>query len=278
MTSESLTMPETIVHLHVLELQVEVGDVGDEVLARRRAEERAEHLLDHPPVLLGLQDVLEPLHRDFRAFHLADQRRVGQRVEIRERLDVHAVGLAVEEQRVRLDRVEHRRRDALGDVRVHRAQVLGQDRGRRSVVGADVLVDRRVARLLGVMVDHQVDAVDRAAEVVRLHVHHRDPIELLDLLGREDLDVDVEQVHHPLVLRPRDALQRRDDRRLLGCGAGRAQRQAAGHRVGIRIVVQEDEDAVGVAEEALILLNLRRVRERLNSVRSGPPNSSDSAR
>ena len=35
-----------------------------------------------------------------------------------------------------------------------------------------------------------------------------------------------------------------------------AQRQAAGHRVGIRIVVQEDEDAVGVAEEALILLDL----------------------
>ena len=34
-----------------------------------------------------------------------------------------------------------------------------------------------------------------------------------------------------------------------------AQRQAAGHRVGIGIVVQEDEDAVGVAEEALILLD-----------------------
>src|SRR5262249_48789072 len=31
--------------LHVLELQEEVGDVGDEVIARQRAQERAEHLL-----------------------------------------------------------------------------------------------------------------------------------------------------------------------------------------------------------------------------------------
>ena len=68
------------------------------------------------------------------------------------------------------------------------------------------------------------------------------------------------------------------DRRLLGAAQHVAQRQAAGHRVGVRIVVQEDEDAVGVAEEPLILLNLRRVSERLNSVSSGPPKSSESAR
>ena len=241
--------------LHVLELQVEVGHVGDEVLARRVAEERAEDLLGHHAVLLRLHDVLQAIHRDFRALHLADERGVGQRVEIRERLDVDAVGLAVEEQRVGLDRVEHRRRDALGDVHVHGTQVLGQDRGRRAVVHADVFVDRRVAGLLGVMVDDQTDAVDRAAEVVRLHVHHRDPIERLDLLQRDDLDVDVEQVHHPLVLRPRHALQRRDDGRLPVAVQHRAERQAAGHRVGIRIVVQEDEHPVGVAEESLILLD-----------------------
>ena len=68
--------------------------------------------------------------------------------------------------------------------------------------------------------------------------------------------MDVEQVHHPLVLRARDALQRADDRRLLGAAQHVAQRQAAGHRIGIGVVVQEDEDAVGVAEEALVLLNL----------------------
>ena len=48
----------------------------------------------------------------------------------------------------------------------------------------------------------------------------------------------------------------RDDRRLLVPPQHVAQRQAAGQRVGIGIVVQEDEDAVGVAEEPLVLLNL----------------------
>ena len=128
-------------------------------------------------------------------FHLPDHRGVGQRVEVREGLDVDAVRLAVEEQRVRLDRVEHRRRRPLGDVGVDGAQVLGQDRGGRAVVGADVLEHRAVAGLLGMMIDHEVDAMERAAEIVRLHVDHRDPVEAGELLGRDDLDLDVEQVH-----------------------------------------------------------------------------------
>ena len=155
------------------------------------------------------RDVLEPLERDFRAFHLADQRRVGQRVEERERLEVDAIGLAREEQRVRLDRVEHRRRRALGDVHVDGAQVLGEDRARRPVVGADVLEDRRVARLLGMVVDDQIDARQQPAEVVRLHVDGGDAIEARELVGRDRLDLDVEQVGHPQVLRPRDALHAR---------------------------------------------------------------------
>ena len=60
---------------------------------------------------------------------------------------------------------------------------------------------------------------------------------------------------HPQVFRTRDALQRADDRRLLGAAQHVAQRQAAGHRVGIGVVVQENQDAVGVAEEALVLLD-----------------------
>ena len=80
--------------LDVFELQEEVGDVGDEVLARQRAEERAEDLIDERAALVRLEHVVEPLERDFRAFHLADQRRVGERIEIRERLEVDAVGLS----------------------------------------------------------------------------------------------------------------------------------------------------------------------------------------
>ena len=58
-----------------------------------RAEERAEHLIDERAALVRLQHVVEPLERDFGALHLADQRGVGQRIEVRERLDVDAVGL-----------------------------------------------------------------------------------------------------------------------------------------------------------------------------------------
>ena len=111
------------------------------------------------------------------------------------------------------------------------------------------------------MVDHQVDAVDDAREVVRLDVDHRDALELGDLRRRDDLDVDVEQVHHPLVLRPRDAVQRADDGRLSGAVEQRAQREPAGQRVRVGIVVKQDQDAVGVAEEPLVLLHLES-RER----------------
>ena len=129
------------------------------------------------PSLAGARDVLQPLERDFRPFHLADERGVGERIEERERLEVDAVGVPREEQRVRLDRVEHRRRGALGDVHVDGAQVLGQDRRRRPVVGADVLEDGAVAGMLRVMIDHEIGAIEQAAEVVRLDVDGRDPVE-----------------------------------------------------------------------------------------------------
>ena len=241
--------------LHVLELQVEIGDVGDEVLARQVAQEGAEHLLLQPALLARHQHVVQPLGGDLRAFHLANHGGVGQRIQIRERLDVHPVRVAVEEQRVRLDRVEHRGRDALGDVHVHGAQVLGQDGGGRAVVGADVLVDRGVAGLLGVMVDHQVHAVDLAREIVRLHVHHRHAVEVGQVGGRDDLDLDVEQAHHPQVLGPGHAVERRDHRRLAGAAQHRPQGQPAGHGIRVRVVVQEDDHLVGVAEEALVLLH-----------------------
>ena len=79
--------------LDVLELQIEVGDVGDEVFARRLAEEGAEHVLHHPAVLPRLDHEVEPLGGDFRALHLADHRGVGQRIEIRESVEIGAVGL-----------------------------------------------------------------------------------------------------------------------------------------------------------------------------------------
>ena len=68
--------------LDVLELQVEVRDVGNEILARRLAQERAEDVFHHPALLPALDHVIEPLRGDFGALHLADHRGVGQRVEV----------------------------------------------------------------------------------------------------------------------------------------------------------------------------------------------------
>ena len=56
---------------------------------------------------------------------------------------------------------------------------------------------------------------------------------------------------------PRHALHRADDRRRLRAAQDVPQREAARHRVRIRIVVQHDQDALGVAEVALVLLHAR---------------------
>ena len=90
---------------------------------------------------------------------------------------------------------------------------------------------------------------------MRLHVHHRDPVEAGELVGGDDLDLDVEQVLHPQVFRARGALQGANDGRLLGSPQDVAERQAARHRIRIGVVVQENQYAVGIAEESLVLLD-----------------------
>ena len=129
-------LPTTIVHFTSSSCRKKSATYGmksSRGLSPRNAQNTCSR---EPSRLRGADDILEPLHRDFRALHLADHRGVGERVEVRERLEIDAVRLAVEEQRVGLDGVEHRRRGALRDVHVYRAQVLGEDRAGGSVVGA----------------------------------------------------------------------------------------------------------------------------------------------
>ena len=52
------------------------------------------------------------------------------------------------------------------------------------------------------VIDDEIDVRQQAREVVRLHVHQRDAIEALDLLRGEHLDLQIEQLEHPQVLRP----------------------------------------------------------------------------
>ncbi len=107
------------------------------------------------------------------------------------------------------------------------------------------------------MIDHEVGTVERAAEVVRLHVDCGDALEFLEVRRRDLLDVNVEHVGHAQVLGPRHSLDGADDRRRLGAPEQVPQRQAAGQRVGVGIVVKQDQHAVGVGEVPLILQDAR---------------------
>jgi hypothetical protein len=140
--------------------------------------------------------MLEPLDRDFGALHLADQGRVGQGVQEREGIQVDAIGLPREKQRVRLDRIEHGGGRALGNVHVDRAEMLGQNRAGRSVLRPDVLEHRRIAGLLRMVIDDQIHAVDQAAEIVRLDIHGGDPVEIGELGRRDRLDLNVQEIRH----------------------------------------------------------------------------------
>ena len=74
---------------------------------------------------------------------------------------------------------------------------------------------------------------------------------------RDRFDVDVEQVRHPQVFGPRHPLERRNHSGRPRAVQDGAQREAAGHRIRIGLVVQQDQDAIGVSQIALILLHTR---------------------
>ncbi len=106
------------------------------------------------------------------------------------------------------------------------------------------------------VIDDEVGLWQQAGEVVRLDVDQGDAIEPLHLFGREHFDLQVEQLEHPEVFRTADAVETADDGGLSGAAEDVAKREAARDGVRVRVVVEQDQDAVGVREVALILLNL----------------------
>ena len=90
---------------------------------------------------------------------------------------------------------------------------------------------------------------------MRLHVHRRDAIESAEFFRRHGLDLDIEQVGHAQVLGPCDALQGADDRGGPRPAQHVAKRETRGQRVGVRLVVKQDQHAVCISEEALVLLH-----------------------
>ncbi len=116
------------------------------------------------------------------------------------------------------------------------------------------------------MVDDQIDARQEPAEVVRLHVDGRDPLERRDLVGRHDFDLNIEQVGHAQILGTRHALHGADDRGRPRAPQQVAQRETRGERVGVRLVVEQDQHAIRVLEVALVLLHAR-ARQRSSQLR-----------
>jgi len=135
--------------------------------------------------------------------------------------------------------------------------VLREDRAGRAVVRTDVLEGRAVSGSLGVVVDDQVDLADETAEVMRLHIDGGDAVEAGEGLMIQRFHVDVEQVRHSEILRSGDTLKRADDGGGLGPVEEVAQGQAAGHRIWIGVVVQQNQDTVRVRQIPLVLLYAR---------------------
>ncbi len=107
------------------------------------------------------------------------------------------------------------------------------------------------------VVHHQVDVVQQAAEVVRLHVYRDYPVIPAERFGRERLHFDIEQLGHPQVLGAGDTMERAENRGgFLPVEQG-AHGKPARQGVRVGIVVQEDEDAAGIVEVALVLLHKR---------------------
>ena len=238
-------------------LEEEVGDERDQVFARDLAQVRR---IQRPADLGALHrpgQASQAFEIGFRPFHLADERRVRQGIQETERIEVRFVGVARQEQGVGLDRVEHRGGGPLRDVGVDGAKMLGENGAGGAVVGPDVLESRAVPGPRGVMVDDEVHAVDQPAEVVRLHVDGGDAGELGHRSAVEQLDLDVEQVGHPDVLGSGHPLERPDDGGRPGAVEQGAEGEAAGHRVGVRVVVQQNQDTVGVCEKPLVLFDPR---------------------
>ena len=66
------------------------------------------------------------------------------------------------------------------------------------------------------VIDHQVDVMQQPRKVMRLDVNQRNLVERLELIRRDGLDLQIQQLHHPQVFGTRHALQAANNRRLLG--------------------------------------------------------------
>src|SRR5207247_1411610 len=87
-----------------------------------------------------------------------------------------------------------------------------------------ILQDGPHRRFLGVVVDHEVHALERLLEERGLGVDHRERVVLLERARLDLLDVDLEDARHGAVLGTRAGAEGRDRRRRLVAATMRAWR------------------------------------------------------
>src|SRR5262249_27274615 len=190
------------------------------------------------------------LARQRRTLHLRDERAVGERIEKAERLHVDHVAAALEKERVGLDAVEQRGREPLRRLHAGGAEIIGEDRRGRAVVGAEVGEARSERRALRMVVDDQIDAPERLLEIGRLHVDERELGAVgVEIAGVDALDLDFEQAEHREILRAGDLAKSHDRRRRALPSQQLAQRERAADRVGVGVVLQQDVDFILLMEE-----------------------------
>ena len=105
------------------------------------------------------------------------------------------------------------------------------------------------------MVDDEIDVRQQARKIMRLDVHQRDLVEVLEVFGFQRLNLEIEQLHHAEIFGSRHRLETSDHRRLPRAFQHGAQGKAAGHGIRIRIVVRQDQHPVRIVQIAQILLH-----------------------
>ena len=105
------------------------------------------------------------------------------------------------------------------------------------------------------MIDDDRDLRQRLLAEGRLHVHHRQRVVRAEPLRGDLVDLDLQRFHHREVLRPRHAAERQERGRGPGAAEQGSEREARGHRVRIRVVLEQDAHAVLAREELAHLLD-----------------------
>jgi hypothetical protein len=107
------------------------------------------------------------------------------------------------------------------------------------------------------VIDDQIDLVETLLEERRLHVHHGDPIELIQRLRADFLDLDVQDLAHRHVLWTGDGSEGADRRRDAAPSQHRLERHRGGDGVRIRVVLHQNQNPLGPFEMRTDALDAR---------------------